>query len=208
MFKRRKLLEKIKSSKAMREAESLEYNDMGRAIIEVGIKNADDFFHPCSYKSYDLVSQNVVECVEMFEKQIPSKDEIAIDVYTEEPTTNFDKTRIRSAIKRHYSEKTVNLKKKMRRNLIFGTIFSLLGVGLVALECLLWNIWGHMFVDTLLSIIAWVFLWDGFELLVIELPPLKIEQEKNLRLLSSKVHVRQYSATIKRKYLIDPEEED
>ena len=43
MFKRRKLLEKIKSSKAMREAESLEYNDMGRAIIEVGIKNADDF---------------------------------------------------------------------------------------------------------------------------------------------------------------------
>lgn len=191
----------------MREAELLDYDKEGRAIINVGIKTAEDFFYSCSYKSYDLMSADVVQYVEMFESQVPKGEDITIDVYTEEKTDNFDKTRIKSSIKRHYAEKVVSLKQKQKKDLWVGSILILLGVILAWIECVTWAKFNMPFVDLLLSIVAWTFVWDGFEMLALDLPQLMQVQKKNYRIMNAKVHVRQYNKTIQREYgLLDDDD--
>ena len=203
-----KTLRKLKKSTPMKEAEDIEYDDQGNAIINVGLKELEDFFYPCSFKTYDMVSKDVIEYVEMFAGQVPQKDDLSIDIYTEEPTDNFDKKRIRRAVKRHYAEKIVTQNKTMKKDILWGSILLLLGILVAVLEFVVLYVWGQPFVDLLISIIAWTFFWDGFEMLAIDLPQLRAEQIKNYRMMRAKVHVRQYSQTIKREFGIGEYEED
>ena len=129
-----KTLRKLKKSTPMREAEKIEYDDQGNAIINVGLKELEDFFYPCSFKTYDMVSKDVIEYVEMFAGQVPQKENLSIDIYTEEPTDNFDKKRIRRAVKRHYAEKIFNQSKSMKKDILWGSILMLLGVLVAMLE--------------------------------------------------------------------------
>ena len=154
-----------------------------------------------------MVSKDVVEYVEMFAGQVPPKDDLAIDIYTEESTDNFDKKRIRKAVKRHYAEKILNQSKAMKKDILWGSILLVLGILVAALEFLVLYVWGQPFVDLLISIIAWTFFWDGFEMLAIDLPKLRVEQIKNYRMMRAKVHVRQYSQAIKREFGICEYEE-
>ena len=44
-----KMLKKANKSVAMKEAQELDYNDDGSVQINVGLKDADDFFSPYSF---------------------------------------------------------------------------------------------------------------------------------------------------------------
>ena len=52
MFKHLKRIKKINKSVAVREANEIDYDEEGRAQINVGLKTAEDFFSPFSYKTY------------------------------------------------------------------------------------------------------------------------------------------------------------
>ncbi len=204
----RNILRKLKKSTPMKEAEKIEYDDQGNAIIEVGLKEIEDFFHPCSFKTYDIISKDVEEYIERFTDQIPAKDDLSVDVYTEEPTDNFDKKRIRHSVKRNYAEKIVTTNKKIKKTAWMGSILLILGIAFAAVEFLIYAIWPQNLVDLIISIVAWTFFWDGFEMLALDLPALREEQIKNYRLMRAKVHVRQYSKTIQREFGIGEFEED
>ena len=201
------ILRKLKKSTAMKEAESIDYDDSGRAIVNVGLKEAENFFHSCSFKTYDILSNDACDYIERFVDQIPVKDDICIDVYVEEETDNFDKSRMRQAVKRNYAEKIVNLNKRIKRDIWFGTILLVLGIAFGAIEFLIWSFWEQPLIDLIISIVAWTFFWDGFELLAIELPQKRAKQLRNYRIMKSKVHVRQYNKTIKREFGICEYEE-
>ena len=49
MFKKLNKIRKINKSKAMREANELDYNEDGSVQINVGLKDSEDFFSPYSY---------------------------------------------------------------------------------------------------------------------------------------------------------------
>ena len=118
MNSRRKLLKKLKKSNAIKEATELDYNKDGSVQINVGLKDADDFFSPFSYKTYELLDQNVVDYINMCESSIPLNEEISIDIHTETPTTHDMKKRIKSSIKRYYAEDVVLINKKLKRKQI------------------------------------------------------------------------------------------
>lgn len=208
MFSERKILKKMKKSTAMKEAEKIDHDKEGRAVIDLGLVDSDEFFHPYSYKTYDLVRPEVIQCIEMFESQIPAKEELSINIHTEEQTDNFDKKRIRNAMKRHYAEKIVTLNKKMKKDILFATILILFGIVFSVVECVLWARWSQQFVDLILSIIAWTFIWDGFETFIVDLPLNRRTQLKNYRIMNAKVHVRKYSKKIQKDYGIGEYEDE
>lgn len=201
-------LKKLKKSKVMREAEKVDYDKKGRAVINIGIESSDEFFHPYSYKTYDLVNPELIDYIEEVEAQIPPKEELSIDVYTEEATSNFEKKCIRESAKRHYAEKIVSLKQKSKKDLIIAMVLISLGVACAILEVWLWDIWQSQFVDIIVTIIAWTFIWDGFEMLIIDLPENRRMRFKCYRLMNAKVHIRQYSKKIQKDYGIGEFEDE
>lgn len=204
---RRNILKKLKKSAAMQEARQIDYNKDGDAIISVGLREADEFFSPYSYKTYELMNPEVIEYIDSLESEIPITDSISVDIHTEEPTNNIQKKRIRDAVKRQNAEQIIIVEKKLKRNLFSGLLSTILGVLVLILEAFLWKTISNYMLDTVLVVLGWMFLWDGTEILIFERPPLKRKQFKCYRLMNAKVHVRQYSNKIKKMYNIGGNDE-
>lgn len=200
MFKRLHTIRKIKKSKAVREANELDYNADGSVQINVGLKDSDDFFSPYAYKSYELMNPDVIEYIEMCESTIPIKERVSLDIYTETPTTNQEKIRIRKAVKRHHAEQLAIVNQKLKRNLIEGLIFSFIGFIILFVEAVLYAKFENMYLDTILAVVGWLFLWDGLEVMLGDRNELKRQKISCLRLLDAKVHIRKYSRKIQREF--------
>ena len=211
MFKHLKTKKKIDKSLAMKEAQQIDYDKDGRVIIDVGLRNADDFFSPYSYRTYETMNPEVDKYISMCENSIPSNEEISLDIYTENPTTNEEKRRIRQTVKRHHAERLIAVKQKLKRNLTFGLICSIVGLLILFAEAVLYEVVSSMYIDTVMAVLGWLFLWDGIEIMFYERGELKDEKNRSYRLMNAKVHVRMYSKTIQREYGIGEfgeEEED
>lgn len=200
MFRRMHNLRKIKKSKAVREANEFDYNADGSVQINVGLKDSEDFFSPYSYKTYELMNPDVSKYIDMCESTIPINEKVTIDIYTENPTTNQEKIRIRKAVKRHNAEELSIVNQKLKRNLIDGLFFSLIGFLILFVEAVLYVKFQNMYLDTILAVVGWLFLWDGIEVMLSERSELKRQKISCLRLLEAKVHVRKYSRKIQRQY--------
>ena len=208
MLKKLKLLRKADRSVAMREAEELDYNKDGTVQINVGLKDADDFFSPYSYLSYELTNTEVIEYINMCEESIPDSEQLSIDIYTESNTTNEEKKRIKKSIKRYYAERIVRLKRKQKYNIILGIFYMILGFGVLLLESFFYDFFANTHTVFLIEVVGWVFLWDGLETIMGEWNSIGEQKKQSYHLLNAKIHVRQYSKKIKREYGIGEYEDE
>lgn len=202
MFKRIRKFKKLQKSKAMKEAYELDYNKDGTVQLNVGLSDANDFFSPYSYKSYELMNPDVIDYINMCEASIPVKEELSLDIYTETTTTNTMKQRMRKAVKRHHAEQIVIVNKKLKRNLIQGITFSIVGILILLVEAILYKMVSNMYLDTILAVIGWLFLWDGLEVMLADRSELRRKKLRSLRLMNAKVHIRKYSRKIRRQFRI------
>lgn len=204
----RKILKKLKKNNAVKEARDLDYNKDGSVQITIGLKEANDFYSPYSYLTYEFMNPEVRNYIEMYESNIPIDKQVSIDIYTETPTTQEDKKRIRRTVKRHYAEEIIPTEKKYKRQTIKSIIFSLIGLALLLIEAVVYSVFVNMYLDTIIAVVGWLFLWDGFEILLYDHSDLKRQLIRQYRLLNAKVHVRQYSQKIKREYGLDEDDEE
>lgn len=202
MFERRKQLKKLKRSEAMKEAYTLDRDKEDRVVIDVGLIDSDDFFSYYSYKTYELMNPGVIDYINMCEAQIPVGEELSLNIHTESPTTNEEKKRIKHAVKRHHAEQLVILNRKMKKNNIVGSLYSLLGLAILLVEAFFYNALSAMHIMEIVAVIGWLFLWDGAEILLSDRSEIKRKQLRSYRLMNAKVHVRKYSKKIQRQYKI------
>jgi len=208
MFKHLKTRKKLDKSNVMKEAQKIDYDKDGRVEIDVGLKCADDFFSPYSYKTYEMMNLEVDEYINMREDTIPNNEEISLNIYTETPTTNEEKRRIRQTVKRHHAEELIAVKRKLKHNLILGLFCSFVGLLILLAEAILYHFVTNMYLDTVMAVIGWLFLWDGLEIIFYERGELKERKIRSYRLMNAKVHVRMYSKTIQREYGIGEFEDE
>ena len=208
MFFKRKLAKKAEKSAAMREANTLDYTKDGKVKIYVGLKYANDFFSPFAYKTYELLNPTVVDYINMSEASIPQSEELSLEIFTEEPTTNTEKKRMRQAVKRHNAEQIVTINRRLKRNLFIGISFCVFGLAIMIMTALFYNKLHKIYIQEILAIVGWMFLWDGLEFILEDRVELKRKKRRCIRLLNAKVHVRQYDRKIQREYGFGEYEED
>lgn len=208
MFERKKMLKKLKESPAIKDAYEIDYGKDGRAKIDVGLIDSDDFFSPYSYLTYELMNPEVIDYINMCEAQIPVGDEISIDIHTEEMTTSEEKKRIRRAVKRHHAEQIVLLNKKLKRNALIGFLYTFLGLAILIAEAFLYIELSKIHILEIVAVMGWFFLWDGLEVLLGDRSEIKRKRIRSYRLMNAKVHIRRYSKKIQRVYGIGEFEEE
>lgn len=200
MFKKLKLSNRKKI--IINKAAKINYDKEGRAIIDVGLKNSDDFFSPYSYLSSELMNPEVEDYINTYENGIPKQDEISINIYTESSTSNDEKKRIREAVERHHAEELLDIKEKIINNRVLGTIFSVLGLLILLLGALAHKFLYSYYLDAVISVIGWLFLWDGMEIIFYDQKELKRQKIRSMRLMNAKVHINMYSKAIQKEYKI------
>lgn len=208
LFRRIRLTKKVENSPEMKEARQIDYTEDGKAQIMVGVRSVDDIFSPYSYKTYELLNPAVVDYIDMCEATIPENEDLSIDFYTEETATNFEKKLIRRAVKRQNAERIVSINKKLKRNLAIGLSFCFLGLIVMILSALFYTQLQKIYIQEILAIVGWLFLWDGLEYILEDRIELVRKKARSMRLLAAKVHVRQYDRKIQREYGFGEFEED
>lgn len=201
MSKRSKIIKKLKNSSAYKDAETWDYNDNDDVIIQIGLKNVEDFFNPYSYKDYELVNTELLDFIYTNEKTIPISESITLEINAECPVNKDDQQRIKETLKRQHAEDVIVVNKKLKQNFLGGIINFLLGVLILAGTLFLENnefFMSNVLINTLM-IIAWVFVWKAIEQLFIERVRLKNLLIRNYRLMNAKVNIQQYKKTVKTK---------
>lgn len=201
MSKRSKIIKKLKNSSAYKDAETWDYNDNDDVIIQIGLKNVEDFFNPYSYKDYELVNTELLDFIYTNEKTIPISESITLEINAECPVNKDDQQRIKETLKRQHAEDVIVVNKKLKQNFLSGIINFLLGVLILAGTLFLENnefFMSNVLINTLM-IIAWVFVWKAIEQLFIERVRLKNLLIRNYRLMNAKVNIQQYKKTVKTK---------
>lgn len=204
----RKILKNLKKNSAVKEARKFDHNEDGSVQITVGLREVDDFYSPYSYLTYEFMNTEVCNYIEMYESNIPIDEKVSIDIYTETPTTQTDKKRIRQTVKRHYAEEILATEKKYKHEISKAITFSIIGLILLLVEAIVYEFFVNMYLDTIIAVVGWLFLWDGFEILIYDRADLKRKLIRQYRLLNARVHVRQYSQKIKNKYGLNDEDEE
>ena len=183
---------KDKIEKALEQAEEIEYDEEGRAVIQVGLKSKDDFYNPYGYRSYKMLNSDMLSYIKKSAQKIPSTKKISLNIYTEIPTSNEDKKQMKDTIQRQFAEDTTMLKRTMRKNLLLVTLLMALGIGILAVGFLLESLKVSSIISETIVIIAWVFEWEAAEMFFFN----HMEHHRKMRILkhflNCEISVKEY----------------
>ena len=185
-------MKKAKIEKAINEAEKIDYDKKGNAVIYVGLKSKEDFYNPYCDKTYSMLNGDMLEYIETNAMTLPKRRDIAIEISTETPTSDKEKSQMKDAIQRQFAEELIHQKRKLKINLIATLVLSIIGLGVLALAVFLENLNISSILSNTVMIAAWVFVWDAVDNFFIRRPSMRMKYKLLQKLIKAEVRIKQY----------------
>jgi len=132
----------------------------GQALINVKAIDSDNLFSQYNYESNEKLNPGLSEFVWDKAKFVPADKDIRIKIFTE---VDADEQEIRDAIKNNYKKDYIEEKNKIKKNLVFSVVMLLLGMAFMSLLLLMHKVYYNVYVEILLEIATWVFLWEAVD---------------------------------------------
>lgn len=161
----------------------------GKAIIEVEVNSADEFFSPYCVRGDEVMNPALNDFIMESENNIPLNKKLKVNIYVnEDDRKNFSK--IKRTFRLNYADKIATCDWWLKRNLMKSLIFLFIGIGLLAIYAVssIFNL--HLIIQCVCEVVSWVFLWEGVQQLTIEHSAKRLERKRLLRLLNSEISVR------------------
>ena len=184
MFRNLKKLRELKRL-AKSEAE-VEYDENGRELICMTIKEDDGFLSPYAIGGEEVLSAEACEFFDRAVMRMPLKDELRIDI-TSEAVAENEQSGYAAAIRNTYRTRVIDINRKLRMNAIAALIMTITAIVVLALYLALelWNA-GYVILE-IVDIVAWVFMWEAADLFFLERNVLKLEQLRSCRLYDAEI---------------------
>lgn len=184
MFEKIKQIRKL-SKKIEKETEPI-YNENGKRVIKMTVKNDDGFLSPYSLKDKPILSSDTVDFLEHSVKDTDTDDEILFEI-TSAVIDETEKAEYTSAIKNYYSREIAETKTKLKRNGISSFIMLILGILVFALRIVFSSTLNNEIVLNVLDVVAWVFVWEATDLFFFKRSEMRSEQLKNLKIYTAEL---------------------
>lgn len=165
---------------------TLEKDCDGRVVINMKVRNDDDFLSPLSSYDNPVLSDTVTDFLDTATKGIKATERLCLRVKSD-CIDDTEKVLYTKAIKETYAEEYLANERELKRNSVFSLLLALCGilvlVALVIFESAIGNaVWGEI-----IDILAWVLLWESFDLYIFRSRELKLKRLRCLSLVSMKV---------------------
>ena len=170
-------------------AKTVDLSTDGKAIIEVEVNSADEFFSPYCVRGDEVMNPALNDFIMESENNIPLNKKLKVNIYVnEDDRKNFSK--IKRTFRLNYADKIATCDWWLKRNLMKSLIFLFIGIGLLAIYTVssIFNL--HLIIQCVCEVVSWVFLWEGVQQLTIEHSAKRLERKRLLRLLNSEISVR------------------
>lgn len=185
-------MKKERRKQIIEEAKQTDYDKNGNAIVAVGLKSKEDFYDKYCDKSYKLLNTEMLDYICKYAKSLPPTDNLAINIYTENPTTTNDKKQMKEAIQRQYAEELISARKRLNFNFVTSLIWTILGLLVLAVAIYFEKINLSSILSNTIMIVAWVFLWEAVDKFFLQRPRLRYERNLAHRLMNSEITIKKY----------------
>lgn len=170
----------------------IQYDDEGRALIKLLVKNDDNFLSPYSTKEKGTLSGEVSDFIEHSLMEVHCKEKIHFQIHGD-TIDDAEKNEYTAAIRSHYStcyKETVFEKKRL---FVISMIMAFIAV--ITLSLMIFfevrGITNAVFVEVI-DIIAWVFMWEAVDIFFFRRSELKLKEYRYLRLAESVIEFLPY----------------
>jgi len=188
MFKNIKLLRKLKKdSYEIEYSSESKVNKDNEAVICINAKDKTDIISKYSVDTDLTINSELSDYLKENADEIPIKHPLSIKIDTEKELTVEDKSKVKLALRNHFTKKVSDVNEKLYENevecytMVFLSFIFLLAYVLCKI---------HLPIEILseiLLIIAWVFVWRMTESIVFVRKEMRREAIKYYRLLTARI---------------------
>lgn len=177
---------KYKKAKAeMDSTENFIEDSDGKALITVKAQK-EQIFSSYEYDSSEKLNDNLASYLEDKIKLIPANKDLKIKIYSDN-SVSVDEVKL--AIKANYKREYIVNRTENYKNWFFVATMFLAGALFLGLLLISIQFFNNQFVDTILEIIAWVFLWEMADAMFLKRSHIKLEMARCLRLYCAEIEV-------------------
>ncbi len=147
-------------------ANSYKRDEDNRIIINMSVKDDDNFLSSFSQSSDPDISSEVSDFIESSTHAISPKEMLTLRIYSD-CIDDEEKVIYEGAIKEHYMERYIKYKRELKRNYVFALSFAFSGM-LTLCFAVLYNyymsnpVWSEV-----IDIAAWVLLWEAVDIIAL-----------------------------------------
>lgn len=162
------------------------YDSDGRVIVNMTVKNDDDFLSVFSESETPVISDVVADFIESSTASIPPKENLTLKIRSN-CIDEREKVLYEKAIKEYYTEKYVANERELKRNTFIVCLLAIMGVLVLACELIFEYQIGNAIWAEVIDIVAWVLLWEAVDIGVFGGHALRTKRNRCLSYLSMKI---------------------
>lgn len=183
MFDRKKLKA---TRKEMAEKEEIHFDSDDNALITVKADKDEQLFSSYDYDNNEKLNEELADYIWDKARFVPAKSDIRIKVYAGEKA---NKKEIESAIHNKFKKEYLELKEEKKRNALFSLSMLITGLLFLGVLYLSYLFFRNEFLDVILEIVVWVFLWEATDAFFLQRASMRRKQFILLKLCASNVEV-------------------
>lgn len=160
--------------------------DKKPATINLTVYDDSSFLSPYSSDNEEIISDEVAGFLENSAKQIKPTRSLKINIKSKTIAENEKPVYLR-AIKNYYENESAEIKRNLKFNLIATLILFAISVVVLLVLFLVVEKFNIQVLTEIVTIMAWVFLWEAVDLFFIRRPLLRRELHKCENLKNSEI---------------------
>ncbi len=158
----------------------------GRIILNMTVKNDEQFLSPYSSTSTPIISAEVAEFIEHAAEAALPDERLTLKV-SSDCIDEQEKNTYKNAIAEYYKQKYVSNEREYKRNKFIVAVLAVLGVIFLAAEMVFTSLIDSFVWSAVIDIVAWVFLWEAVDIGFFENRKLKLKKLRYLAFIDMKV---------------------
>lgn len=160
--------------------------DKKPALINLTVYDDSSFLSPYSSDNEEIISDEVAGFLENSAKQIKPTRSLKINIKSKTIAENEKPVYLR-AIKNYYENESAEIKRNLKFNLIATLILFAISVVVLLALFLVVEKFNIQVLTEIVTIMAWVFLWEAVDLFFIRRPLLRRELHRCENLKNSEI---------------------
>ncbi|MBQ9790747.1 MAG: hypothetical protein IJW24_04060 [Clostridia bacterium] len=152
--------------------------------INIKSQNHDQIFSEYNYEDKTTLNPNLCDYLWDNAKLAPLDKDLTIKIYDK---SNLNSEEVGCAIRTHYRREYVDAKNELKKINIFSLACMLVGIVFLIALAFLHNAFNNYYIDILLEISSWVFIWEAVDRWFLERPSIRRKCIRIQKLYSAKI---------------------
>ncbi len=146
----------------------------GSVLLDMVVKDDSNFLSPFSNDATPIISEDVSSFIDNSIKSVHHKQSFTLRVHSD-CIDGQEQELYTKGIKKYYSDRSVSVKRELRRNIWIAVILALIGmITLAVANGVEFRFDSVVWAETI-DIVAWVLLWESVDITAFKMRSLRLD---------------------------------